>query len=220
MIPAGGGVMADTFADLRDASNPFNVAGISDEDRSLMQYLRDAKAATRVDVVVTCTTDHAAGATRHLQRGTNGLGLAIDCRKRTRGLDIHKAVFDLFVPIETQLYELIYAGASYNVKSGRRVAPYAVSSHRDHVHVAVNRGVFVRWPQPTPVPAPVIITKEDDMAVIVTKTTGESWVTDLVSKRPVKGPAHFDELYRAGLRGIEPMLSDEHIDAIPLAPGA
>lgn len=211
--------MADTFADLRDPSNPFNLAGISDEDRALMQYLRDAKAATRVDVVVTCTTDHPAGTTRHLQRGTNGLGLAIDCRKRTRGLDIHKAVFDLFVPVETQLFELIYAGASYSIKAGRRVAPYAVAGHHDHVHVAVDRGVFVRWPTaPQPAPAPIHLTTEDDMAVIVTKTTGESWVTDLVSKRPVLGPKHFDELVAAGVLGKK--LSDDHIDAIPLAPGA
>ena len=155
--------MSDTFADLTDPSNPFNLAGISDEDRALMQYLRDAKAATRVDVVVTCTTDHPAGATRHLQRGTNGLGLAIDCRKRTRGLDIHRAVFDLFVPIETQLYELIYASASYNIKAGRRVPPYATAGHHDHVHVAVNRGVFVRWPRPVPSPPPLPTLPEDDV---------------------------------------------------------
>lgn len=171
--------MADTFADLRDASNPFNVAGISDEDRALMRYLRDAKAATRVDVVVTCTTDHPAGATRHLQRGTNGLGLAIDCRKRTRGLDIHRAVFELFVPVETQLFELIYAGASYNIKAGRRVAPYAASTHRDHVHAAVDRGVFVSWPVVRPTPLPTPPPQEEDMTYRYA-FAGKQWTTDLV----------------------------------------
>lgn len=150
-------MMTDTFADITDPSNPFNVAGISDEDRALLTYLRDAKAATGDDVVVSCTTDHPAGPTRHLQAGTGGEGLAIDCRMRRRGNDIHRAVFDVFVPVERQLYELIYAGAPYNIKAGRRVAPYAVASHHDHVHVAVNRGVFVRWPGARP------SIQEDDM---------------------------------------------------------
>lgn len=144
--------MADTYGDLLDPSNPFNVSGISDEDRAMILYLRAAKAATRLDVVVTCTTDHPSGPTRHLQPGTNGLGLAIDCRRRSRGLDIHQVVFDLWKPIETQLYELIYAGASYNIKAGRRVAPYAEADHHDHCHVAVDRGVFVVWPAPAPAP--------------------------------------------------------------------
>lgn len=158
--------MADAFGDITDSSNPFNVAGISDEDRALLQYLRAAKAATRIDVVATCTTDHPSGPTRHLQLGTNGTGLAIDCRKRTRGRDIHRAVFDLFVPIETLLYELIYAGASYNIKAGRRVDPYAVADHHDHVHVAVDRGVLVRWPRLSPpAPAPLPTTLEVDVQI-------------------------------------------------------
>lgn len=202
--------MVDTFGDLTDPSNPFNLAGISDEDRALLQYLRDAKAATRVDVVITCTTDHPAGTTRHLQRGTTGLGLAIDCRKRTRGLNIHKAVFDLFLPVETQLYELIYAEASYNIKAGRRVAPYNVAEHHDHVHAAVDRGVFLRWPRPAPTPAPQPM--EDDMAFRYTHrdpATGQSgiWKTDGWSyRRPVKGPE---------LRALEATTRnlDEELDA-------
>lgn len=65
----------------------------------------------------------------------------------------------------------------------------------------------------TPQPLP-----EDDMAVIVTKTDNHSFVTDLVMKRPVLGPSHFDELIAAGVKGMK--MSDDQIDAIPLAPGA
>jgi hypothetical protein len=144
--------MADTFADLRDDSNPFNTAGISDEDRAILQYLRDAKAATRVDVVVTSTTDHPPGTTRHLRRGTNGIGLALDCRNRTRGdrPGLHLSVFALFEPVEHLLFELIYSGAPYSIKAGKRVPRYAVTTHWDHVHVAVDLGVFLRYPPITP----------------------------------------------------------------------
>src|SRR5262245_17063689 len=96
------------FAAITDPSNPFATAEISDEDRALLTYLIDAKQATGIDVVATATTDHPAGVTRHLQAGTNGTGLAIDCRNRQRGIDTHQAVFGVWVPIERQLYELIY----------------------------------------------------------------------------------------------------------------
>jgi hypothetical protein len=177
--------MADVFADLRDDSNPFNVAGISDEDRALMQYLREAKAATRVDVVVTCTTDHPAGATRHLQRGTNGTGLAIDCRNRTRGdrSGLHLSVFALFRPVEHLLYELIYSGAPYSIKRGKRVSPYAVADHWDHVHAALDRGVFLRYPTTPP---------EDDMPK----------PTDFTSScvDPVTG-GHWEQTAEGGVNG-------------------
>lgn len=212
---------------ITDPTNRFDVSGISDEDRALLSYLVAAKAATGIDVVATCTTDHPAGATRHLQPGTNGRGLAIDCRLRRRGNDIHRAVFELFVPIQRQLYELIYADppsdgrtdgrfGPYNIKAGKRVAPYAVSEHRDHVHVAVNRGTFVRFPiSPAPPVPPPPLPQEDDVAVIVTKTNNQSFVTDYVTKRPILGTSHFDQLVAAGVKGAK--LSDDHIDAIPVA---
>lgn len=53
------------------------------------------------------------------------------------------AIFAAFCPAESQLAELIYGAAPYNIKDGRRVPPYAVSSHRDHVHVAVRPGTFL-----------------------------------------------------------------------------
>lgn len=146
---------------ITDPSNPFATEGISNEDRNLLQYLLDAKAATGIDVVATSTTDHPPGATRHLQAGTNGTGLAIDCRLRQRGLNTHRSVFDLWRPVESALYELIYADppsavrsdgtfGPYNIKAGKRVRPYASADHHDHVHIAVNRGIFPRYPLPPP----------------------------------------------------------------------
>lgn len=144
-----------SYAPITDPTNPFNTTGISDEVRAMLSYLLHVDAAG-LQVVATSTTDHAkysnAGyVSRHRQMGTNGEGLAIDCRLARRGNDIHRAVFDAFVPVEAQLHELVYAGAPYNIKSGRRVPPYAVSSHHDHVHVSVNRGTLLRWPgRPAP----------------------------------------------------------------------
>lgn len=135
------------YAAITDPSNPFATEGLSLEVRSLLAYVEHLRSKG-MDVVVTSTTDHAVRSlsgylSRHRVRGTSGLGLAIDCRLRTRGNDIHREVFDAFVPMERQLYELIYAGAPFNIKAGRRVPPYAVSSHRDHVHVSVNTGTMV-----------------------------------------------------------------------------
>lgn len=142
------------YAGITDPTNPFNTAGLSDEVEAMLDYLLAAKAAG-MDVVATSTTDHpiktASGNTsRHRMAGTNGDGLAIDCRMRTRGLNRHRKVFDLFVPVERQCQELIYADAPYNIKAGQRVAPYAVSSHHDHVHVAVTKGTFIAWPGTRP----------------------------------------------------------------------
>lgn len=150
-----------TYEAITDRTNPFNVDGISDEDKALLDYVL-AERAGGLDLVVTCTTDHPVRAnsgrlSRHRWPGTNGVGLAIDARRRTRGNDIHQAVFDAFLPVEHQLAELIYAGAAYNIKAGRQVPPYAVADHHDHVHIAVDKGVLLRHPAapaPSPTPTP------------------------------------------------------------------
>lgn len=64
-------------------------------------------------------------------------------------------------------------------------------------------------PAPVPVPPPV---KGQDMAYIVTHSDTKSYVTDLLTKRHIAGPSHFDELVRGGVQSIK--LSDSHIDAI------
>lgn len=68
------------------------------------------------------------------------------------------AIFAAFGPVESQLAELIYSGAPYGVKDGKRVARYAIPAHWNHVHVAVRPGVFLSAPKP---PAP----KENVVAV-------------------------------------------------------
>lgn len=143
-----------SYAAISDPTNPFNTSGLSREVRAILDYIMAGKEAG-LDVVATSTTDHskysAAGyISRHRQQGTDGEGLAVDCRLRRRGNDIHRAVFDMFVPVEKQLHELIYAGAPFNIKAGRRVPPYATSTHHDHVHVSVGVGTFLRWPGTRP----------------------------------------------------------------------
>lgn len=138
------------YAPITDPSNTFNTAGISDEVEAMLDYLLCAKEAG-LDVVATSTTDHpiktaSGNVSRHRMAGTNGEGLAIDCRRRQRGSDIHRAVFDAFVLVEHDLQELIYSGAPFNVKAGQRVQPYAVSAHHDHVHVSVVKGTILAWP--------------------------------------------------------------------------
>lgn len=81
----------------------------------------------------------------HYRQGTDGVGLAIDLAEptptqNTPGL---LRIFAAFGAVESSLAELIYAGAPYNIKDGRRVPRYAVSAHWNHVHVAVPRGTFL-----------------------------------------------------------------------------
>lgn len=154
------------YETISDPSNPFNKTGLSLEARALLRYVEDARKDMAADLVATCTTDHALNTSaghrsRHRTLGTDGEGLAIDGRMRTRGTakNLHLPWFNAFAKVETQLHELIYAYAPYNIKAGKRVAPYAVSSHKGHVHVAVSKGVFLQYPKPsTPVvepPAPI-----------------------------------------------------------------
>lgn len=129
------------------------MAALSREDRALIAYI----GASGVPHRVTTTTNHsqltnAGYKSRHVMVGTDGMGLAIDVAGPTAGRDTSalRAIFDAFLRVEHELHELIYAGAPFNIKNGRRVAPYAVRDHHDHVHVSVDRGVFVAWPAPQP----------------------------------------------------------------------
>ena len=71
------------------------------------------------------------------------------------------AIFNAFGPVEHLLYELIYSGAPYSIKDGKRVARYAIDDHWDHVHVAVDRGVSL--PIPTAVKPLEDEEEEDDV---------------------------------------------------------
>lgn len=127
----------------------------SQEVLALRHYLFDSHVPHRV----TCTTSHSqqtnAGHTsRHVMAGTNGTGLALDAAGPEAGQDSPQlaAVFFALLKVERQLHELIYAGpqVTFNIKSGARVPKYAIDDHHDHVHVSVDLGVLIRWPE-TPV---------------------------------------------------------------------
>lgn len=136
---------------------------LSREDLALMQYLKDSGVPHRV----TCTVIHslltaAGNASRHVAEGTDGIGLGIDAAGPERGRDLpgHLAVFEALLEVEHDLHELIYTPAGFSVKNGRRVPPIAAADHHDHVHMSVDRGVFIMWPgrpqeEPHPMNAPV-----------------------------------------------------------------
>ena len=68
------------------------------------------------------------------------------------------AIFTVWAQHTTKLNELIYAGASFQVKNGRRVnsayyGPKVMANHRTHVHVAVKSGF--RWEPPVILPEPM-----------------------------------------------------------------
>jgi hypothetical protein len=107
--------------------------------------------ATGVPHRVTSVTEgqHAPGS-YHYRTGTNGIGLAVDFAGPVPSRDSPEllAIFRAFQPVEHLLHELIYGGADYAIKAGARVKPYAVSDHMNHVHVSVDRSVFIPVPQP------------------------------------------------------------------------
>lgn len=84
----------------------------------------------------------------HYREGTGGTGLAIDLAALTPSWNSPGLleIFAHFGPVESQLAELIYSGAPYNIKDGRRVPRYAVEAHWNHVHVAVPKGTFLKEP--------------------------------------------------------------------------
>lgn len=99
----------------------------------------------------------------HYSKGTNGTGLAVDFAGATIGVTPTTArqmadLWRAFLEVASQLTELIHAGPGITraVKNGRIVdglatyGPVTWPDHRDHVHVAVPRGVFL-----TPRPAAV-----------------------------------------------------------------
>lgn len=99
-------------------------------------------------------------------RSFHALGLAVDFAGPRPSIDSDEltAIFDAFLPVEKHLAELIYAGpqVAFNIKGGRRVGKYAQSIHHNHVHVAVQRGVYLDRLVPTFIPDAVIEQAPDD----------------------------------------------------------
>jgi lysozyme len=99
---------------------------------------------------------------RHAQKGTVGQGLALDAAGPKPGINTPEmlAIFEAFKPVEHLLYELIYSGADHNVKRGQRVARFAIDDHWNHVHIAVEKGVFL------PIKVEEVIEDEEDEEMI------------------------------------------------------
>lgn len=120
---------------------------MSAETNALIAYLRHTGVPHRVTSITGGT--HSDGS-RHY------LGLAVDFAGPRPGRGTHelRAIFGAFTPIEGQLYELIYSGASYSIKNGQRVPRYAVDTHWNHVHVSVDRGFSWAPPEVRPMYSP------------------------------------------------------------------
>lgn len=119
------------------------VPGESKEVAAQRQYMANSGIPHRVT-----STVRSKAPSRHAQQGTDGRGLATDFAgpKPSRNSPELLAIFKAFEPVEDQLYELIYSGADYSIKRGKRVPRYAIGGHWDHVHVATNKGVLIQWP--------------------------------------------------------------------------
>jgi hypothetical protein len=121
------------------------------------------------------------------------------------------AIFRAFKPVESQLYELIYAGpqVSYNIKRGKQVAKYAVADHHDHVHVSVDRGVFIQWPGMQP----QVPLEEEDMFIFGVAspdpTEGGVWLLAGDGRaHHVPRPEDLEAMKRAGVKDVGPMSRD------------
>lgn len=161
--------------------------GESSEVQAIRRFMVDAGIPHRV----TSTTGgkHAKGS-RHYRPGTAGGGLAADfAGKLSFAADADVAqmqmlpIYQALLLVAPQLHELIFnaPGVKWCVKNGRKVDGFqafgktTMLGHENHVHVSVDKGVFLRWPgvvqapppsapaRPAPEPAPQPAV-EDDMA--------------------------------------------------------
>jgi hypothetical protein len=159
------------------------MGALSQEDAALIQFLKDAG----VPAVVTATTNgtHTTNS-YHGRQGTGAKGLAVDFGwNGDKRYDPHyMAIFKAFSVVEKQLAELIYTDASYSIDNGKRIGTQA--GHTTHIHVAVNKGVFVKWPLATivasSISAPSVPPKENDVPIatsvmdaVTTKSLGGAY---------------------------------------------
>lgn len=119
----------------------------SREVRAIRQYLADSGLSHRVTSTLR-KPRFPGDNSRHIQ------GLAVDFAgpgPDQDGSPEMLAIFEAFVSVEGQLHELIYSGAPYSIKAGKRTkVAYGdadvLRAHWNHVHVSVGRGTLVRWP--------------------------------------------------------------------------
>lgn len=126
----------------------------SRETQALIDYVESSGLPYRVTDVD--GPGHAAGS-YHYANGTSGRGLAVDFAGVTPGVSATTAaqmvdLYRLFLLVGHQLAELIHSGSGVGegIKNGELVhglsfyGPIVWPDHRDHVHVAVPKGVFLR----------------------------------------------------------------------------
>lgn len=120
---------------------------MSQETDALEAYLNN----TGVPHLVTSTIGG-----KHAPNSYHYRGLAVDFAGPHPTVDSPAllAIFAAFVPIESQLAELIYFGAPYQIKHGKHVSPgfYGAATmgiHHNHVHVAVEKGWTFNAPPTT-----------------------------------------------------------------------
>lgn len=145
---------------------------ISREAQSIIDYVESTGLPYRVTDV--SGPGHAEGS-YHYAKGTDGDGLAVDFGGSIPGVTPSTAkemgnIWRAFMFVAPQLAELIHnnpaEGITKAIKNGRMVdgasfyGPVVWPDHRDHVHVAVPRGVFL-----TPLSQPLGTLIGDDMAV-------------------------------------------------------
>lgn len=128
----------------------------SRETDGIIAFMRTSGVPHRV----TATTNgrHSPGSYHYLQ-GTGGVGLAVDLAGPVSSVDSPAllAIYKTLAAHGHLLAELIYSGPGGGYwKHGVQVSPYATASHHNHVHVAVERGIFLDVLAPfkrtTPVP--------------------------------------------------------------------
>jgi len=135
---------------------------VSREARSIIAYLEATRLPHRITSVVRYPPEGQRPRSYHEQKGTDGLGLAVDFAGAAPGVSATTSeqmleIYRAFLVVAHQLAELIYSGPGVTVavKNGRRVdgaavyGPLVWPDHRDHVHVAVPRGIFLSHPART-----------------------------------------------------------------------
>lgn len=157
--------------------------------RRIEQYLDSTGVPHRPTSTIRPASSQTAAGNLSCHAADNLGCHAVDYAAVTWGRDTPElfAIFRAFEPVEHLLHELIYAGpeVTYNVKRGKRVAPYAQAGHHDHVHVAIRTGTVLPLrpspPAPPPQPAPL----EDDMPTVTAQDlamnpngSGQGYVLD------------------------------------------
>lgn len=178
---------------------------VSLEVVGIIDFLEESEVPHRVT-----STFRPGGSSRH------GRKLAVDFAATEPGRDTEElaAIFNVFAPIASHLYELIYSGPQVrrNVKRGRFVNKYAQAEHHDHVHVAVDPGVnlVTLVPEPAPVTDDTVADREDredprEPVDAIPSPQGGAWVLTRDG-----GVRTYDAADATPFRGSYPGLPPEH----------